>query len=266
ILSLLTTTARGLVITSYSFLADAVANWIDPNSGSVFEFTEGAGSPLITSVLFPADPDIATFNVWEQVGNSWSYVQSVAAGTPVTFATGVTGFRFDGLSSAGELVSLPDGFIFDATFAASQQVSATLTDIVDWSTADQAPVVTASNVTATHGQTSAAASSLFTASDADSDPITKYAFLDTNGNGHWLVSGFAQTANTEIDITAAQLVQTNYQFGASADQLSVRAYDGTMWSAWTAFTASPFPTPPAGTTADMILRDGTSGNFEIYNL
>jgi hypothetical protein len=26
------------------------------------------------------------------------------------------------------------------------------------------------------------------------------------------------------------------------------------------------PPPPAGTTADMILRDGTNGNYEIYDI
>jgi Lipase (class 3) len=267
IVGALTRTVGGLRITSMSFLANAELNLIDPNSGSVFEFKEDAGSPLITSVLFPVYPDIATFNVWQQVGNSWSNVQSVAAGTPVSFAAGVTGFRYDGVSSGGDLVSLPDGFLFDATFAASQQVSATLTDIVDWSTADQAPVVIAANVTATHGQTSTAASSLFTASDADGDPITKYALLDTTGNGHWLVNGIAQSA-AEVDITATQIAQTSYQFGAAAGQLSVRAYDGTMWSAWTEFTATPFAVspPPSGTTAHMILRDGGNGDFEIYDL
>ena len=40
------------------------------------------------------------------------------------------------------------------------------------------PVVTGSNITATHGQ-SFAASSLFNATDADGDAITNYAFWDT---------------------------------------------------------------------------------------
>ncbi|MFW1420217.1 hypothetical protein ACEV8X_22570, partial [Vibrio parahaemolyticus] len=39
---------------------------------------------------------------------------------------------------------------------------------------DQAPVVTAPNVTAIHGEASALATSLFTATDADHDAITTY--------------------------------------------------------------------------------------------
>ena len=56
--------------------------------------------------------------------------------------------------------------------------------------ADTAPTVTGSNVTAAHGQ-SFAASSLFTARDADGDTITKYSFWDTgNGGGHSSSTGW----------------------------------------------------------------------------
>jgi hypothetical protein len=73
--------------------------------------------------------------------------------------------------------------------------------------ADAAPTVTASNVTAAHGQ-SFAASSLFTASDADGDTISKYAFWDTGtGGGHFVLNGVAQGVGQEIDVTAAQLSQ-----------------------------------------------------------
>ncbi|MCC8960436.1 hypothetical protein H8B02_45680, partial [Bradyrhizobium sp. Pear77] len=109
---------------------------------------------------------------------------------------------------------------------------------------DQAPVVTAQNVTATHGETSALASSLFTATDADNNAITQYAFWDTGGNGHWVVNGVAQAANTEIDVSAANLSQVSYVFGpggSPADTLYVRANDGMLWGAWTAFTATPGP-------------------------
>src|SRR2546430_7942020 len=73
---------------------------------------------------------------------------------------------------------------------------------------NNAPVATASNVTATQGQTSAAASSLFSVSDADNDTITQYALFDSTGSGHWIVNGVAQGTNVEIDVTAAQLIQT----------------------------------------------------------
>ena len=84
------------------------------------------------------------------------------------------------------------------------------------------PTVTGSNVTAARGQ-SFAASSLFTASDADGDAITKYAFWDTGaGGGHFVLNGVAQGASQEIDVTAAQLSQLSYQSGSGADTLWVR--------------------------------------------
>jgi hypothetical protein len=60
-------------------------------------------------------------------------------------------------------------------------------------------------VAATHGETSALATSLFSATDADHNTITQYAFWDTGGNGHWAINGVAQLANTEIDVSAANL-------------------------------------------------------------
>ncbi|MGY4629097.1 hypothetical protein [Bradyrhizobium sp. USDA 4486] len=117
---------------------------------------------------------------------------------------------------------------------------------------DNAPVATAPNITAMHGQASVAASSLFTVSDADGDTITQYALWDTNGNGHWIVNGAAQAANAEVDITAAQLAQTSYQFGSAADQLWVRAYDGILWGAWVPFTATPYANhPPMVVASDV---------------
>jgi 20S proteasome alpha/beta subunit len=102
---------------------------------------------------------------------------------------------------------------------------------------DQAPVVTASNQTLTHNQ-SIAASSLFTATDPDGQTITTYALKDVTGNGHFVVNGVVQATNVEIDLTAAQLAQTTYVAGSSTDQLSVRASDGTLWSAWQAVTVT----------------------------
>jgi ELWxxDGT repeat protein len=105
---------------------------------------------------------------------------------------------------------------------------------------NHAPVASATNVTATHGQTSAAASSLVGASDADNDAITQYALFDSTGSGHWVVNGVAQGTNVEIDITAAQLALTSYVFGSATDTLYVRANDGTVWGGWLQFSASPF--------------------------
>ncbi len=125
---------------------------------------------------------------------------------------------------------------------------------------DTAPTVTASNVTAAHGQ-SFAASSLFTARDADGDAITKYAFWDTGtGGGHFVLNGVAQGVGQEIDVTAAQLSQLSYQSGSGADTLWVAAYDGTMWGNWSnSFTVTaPINTAPTVTTSNVTAAHGQS--------
>ncbi|WP_249144797.1 hypothetical protein [Bradyrhizobium sp. AUGA SZCCT0274] len=104
---------------------------------------------------------------------------------------------------------------------------------------NQRPVVTASNVTAAHGQNSVLATDLFGATDADGDSITRYSFWDTEGNGHWLLNGVVMSTNAEIDIAAGQLAQMSYVFGSATDTLYVRANDGAEWGAWQRFTASP---------------------------
>ncbi|WP_146991399.1 hypothetical protein [Bradyrhizobium macuxiense] len=129
---------------------------------------------------------------------------------------------------------------------------------------DTAPVVSASNVTATHGEFSVAASSLFSVADAESDSMTQYAFWDTGGSGHWVVNGVAQAAGTEIDVSAASLSQVSYVFGptgSTPDTLYVRANDGDLWGAWKAFTATPGPdTVPAVSASNVT---ATHGEFSV---
>jgi hypothetical protein len=98
---------------------------------------------------------------------------------------------------------------------------------------DQAPVVTAADINATHGQT-VTASSLFTMGDADHDQATKYEFFDktaTVTSGRFTVNGVNQAAGKTIDVSAADLAQTSFVSGSGTDDLLVRAFDGSLWSA-----------------------------------
>ena len=99
------------------------------------------------------------------------------------------------------------------------------------------PAVAASNLTTVPGQT-LAASNLFAASDPDGGTLTTYGLWDSNTNGHFAVNGVTQAANTEIDVTEAQLAQTTYVSGSGTDQLYVRANNGSAWSNWQGFTAT----------------------------
>ncbi len=127
-----------------------------------------------------------------------------------------------------------------------------------------APVV--ADVVLNPGQTSIAASTLFTASDPDGDPIATYGFEDT-GTGHFVLNGVVQANNQEIDVTAAQLSQLTYQSAAGAEDLiQVRVNDGNQWSDWASFrlTGAPLVIESVGSTSlvergDNYYLDSTGG-------
>ena len=197
-----------------------------------------AQTSVAASILFSAtDPDsdtITQYALWDSNGNgAWvvnGAVQATNAEIDITAAQlAQTSYQFG--SAPDQLwVRAYDGTLWGAwvPFTATPGP-------------DRAPVASASAFTAAHAQTSVAASILFSATDPDSDTITQYALWDSSGNGAWVVNGAVQATNAEIDITAAQLAQTSYQFGSAPDQLWVRAYDGTLWGAWVPFTATPGP-------------------------
>jgi hypothetical protein len=143
---------------------------------------------------------------------------------------------------------------------------------------DTAPTTTpkSNNVIATNGQTFAA-SSLFTTSDADGDPITGYDFWDTgSGGGRWMVNGMPGMTNTDNFVTAAQLSQVKYQAGSGTDTLWVRTSDGLQYGPWsTSFTVSDPPqvqTVQAGETLEVaspfsgsVTFAGAAGTLKLDN-
>ena len=153
--------------------------------------------------------------------------------------------------------NLPNGATITDGAGNAANLSGALTTFpnlsIDPPVIEQAPVVTALNPTLTHNQ-SVAASSLFTAIDPDGQAIATYALKDVTGNGHFVVNGVAQATNVEIDLTAAQLAQTTYQAGSGNDQISIRASDGTLWSAWQ--TCYRNGTGGSGAGGDDLEQDG----------
>jgi len=137
--------------------------------------------------------------------------------------------------------------IFSYTASDGNGMTATATLNI---TLDRPPVLTAGNVTATTSGEVFSATSLFSASDPDGNPITEYVLYDwTAGGGHWVVNGVVEPAATDISITAAQLSQTTFQSATSGgDLLGIAAYDGVSWSAagvWTKFDVNaPAEQPP----------------------
>ncbi len=124
---------------------------------------------------------------------------------------------------------------------------------------NHAPVVTAGDHSASHGQ-SFSASSLFSVSDADHDTITAYQLWDSTADpssGYWSVGGAAQSAGQAINVTAAQLSSTTFQSGSGSDHLWVRASDGIAWSDWAAFNVNaPVDLGPTETVANRTAAPG----------
>ncbi len=110
-----------------SFIATALGDkWLDPAAGTTFVFEESAGSPLVSSVIFPGSPDVASFKVWTLSGDSWSAAQTVSPGVAALFAQPAHAIKFQAISSSGGVVALPDGYLFNAVFASEGQVAADL--------------------------------------------------------------------------------------------------------------------------------------------
>ena len=119
------------------------------------------------------------------------------------------------------------------------------------SSINHAPVVTASDQSASPGQI-INASSLFSASDIDNDTLAYYLYDDTPGaaSGHFTVNGVVQAANTVIAVSAAQLAQTTFTAGSVADDLTVGAYDGKTYSAAAEFHINVTAGPAQGSSTN----------------
>lgn len=146
--------------------------------------------------------------------------------------------------------------IFDGTqWSGWTQLSVTLLN--------HTPVAKASDVIATKGQ-SFAASSLFSASDADTnDSIVKYQFWDSTSDpssGSFMINGVSQGTGIVIDVSAAQLADTAFQSRSGMDLLWVRVSDGIDWSAWQQFNV----TSPIDHAASVIVENiGVAMNYTL---
>ena len=132
----------------------------------------------------------------------------------------------------------------------------------------QAPIsasVSGTSFSVQEGQ-SVSISSELTVSNPDGDNVTEYQFLNSGGDGGgFVVGGTTEAAGQWFEVSAANLTSVSYVGGSSAgtDTLQVEVFDATSgtWSSVTTFTATTI-----GQTADMIMRDGNNGNYEIYGI
>ncbi len=125
------------------------------------------------------------------------------------------------------------------------------------------PTVVAAVAKTTTGAT-VAGSSLFTASDPDNLFITGYELVDTTtGGGYFTLNGTTQTAGTAFAVAATSLSAVSFIGGAAvgSDQLSVRAYNGILWSDWTSWsivTELPNRNPTLQANRSVSLQEGAA--------
>ena len=147
-------------------------------------------------------------------------------------------------------------------------ISQSYPDTSGWLTASPAdatpvrPVVTAPDFAASHNQ-NIAASALFSVTDGNGDAITKYQFWDSGSGASsgyfWTPDNAHHAAGAAITVAAADLASVWVRGGQAggSETMWVRAFDGTDWGAWDAFTfntTAPANTPPVATINDHSLQ------------
>ena len=256
----------GSAVTVQTALAGQTALTVDPS----FDYTDagdenltitgsglgdiialGSGNNTViettgSNIIFVKDAATAGSNTIHG-GDGYDTIVGGQGNDTIVGGSGITTVYYSGARSEYQITRLDNGALQIADPGiGTPEGTDTLSGVEFFRFADKtydfsAPVIAATDVSAVYGQTFAA-SDLFAAVDSD-DPILSYQLLDNTPDptsGKWLLGGAAQTASQIIDVSAAQLAQTEFQSGFGTDSLSVRAFDGIDWSEWTPLTvASP---------------------------
>ncbi len=139
------------------------------------------------------------------------------------------------------------------------------------STINNAPVATASSNTIGLGAT-VTASSLFSVSDADNDPITQYQFWDGGaGGGYFKLSGVQQAAQQNITVSAANLATVNFVGGNTPGNETewVRAFDGFEWGPWKSWnmsSAAPMSAPASSGVQVSLVNSASTQGLSLVTL
>jgi hypothetical protein len=91
-----------------------------------------------------------------------------------------------------------------------------------------------------------------------SDPITQYQLWDSTtdlNTGHFVVNGLVGAFEQNINVSPADFANTLFAAGteSATKTLSLRAYDGNLWSAWTSITVTEtVNAPPQGNSPPVV--------------
>ena len=153
----------------------------------------------------------------------------------------------------------------NGTFQTLTSVDLKQLDALGFNTVATAPVLTvpSTNVAATSGEV-IAASSLFSATGGDGNPLTYYV-LDNSpaADGHFVINGTAEPNGSVFSVNATQFAETSFVAGAggTANDLFVIAYDGQQLSGsqYTEFHVNVSPSPAPVLTVPSTHVAATSG-------
>ncbi len=200
---------------------------------TMFAASDPDGDPIVAYQLWDSttDPNSGHFDVNGVVGGTQQNINV----SPADFANT---FFVEGTDATTKTVWMRanDGTVWGAW------TSITVTEPADAPPPNNSPpTVTVSNITATTGQSFAAAS-LFTATDPDGDTITAYQFWDAGGdtapldtNGHFVLNGETLGEQQTLQVSSSQLNSLTFDAGSGSALEWVRAFDGFQWSAWQSF-------------------------------
>ena len=137
---------------------------------------------------------------------------------------------------------------------------------VSWTmtSSNNLPVATpASAERSVHVGQSVSAQSLISVADGDGDAITQYRFWDSGASpasGHFTINGVTQSANTNINVPAANLATVNWIAGSApgSETVWVQASDGGEggFGAWVNWTMTSADVAPVITAADRSVHSG----------
>jgi autotransporter passenger strand-loop-strand repeat protein len=143
--NVLLTTALGPLFSKLGKIAEFIVNGInvvkgvdvalDPSAATSYAFICDAGKPQIASVTLPILPGVDHYEIETEQNGTWSANQAASPMSVVNFATDVGGVSIQAYDASGNVVVIPDGFIFDLTFDPSGSASGELYTQLDlhWS-------------------------------------------------------------------------------------------------------------------------------------
>lgn len=98
----------------------------DPIEGNKYTFAVDDGSPFISSLLLPDLEGVDHYRFGAFASGMWTELGNLSAETLFNFAGSTSQFWFSAYDAFGNLQAIPQGMIFQVTFASPGEVRATL--------------------------------------------------------------------------------------------------------------------------------------------